>query len=170
LSTTSILEADIPEITPVQIDEFHGWISQLAGERAGNIFSWILGGVPQHGFYAGNGTNDAWIVWQSYNYVFGDGSTIDRSEEGANLIQGLFIKYRSNYADDPLRIWPREAADWNAFFHDLGSVGGLTNQILNHLTFAQREITDFLNGADIFHLVSGPFRGLPSPAEDWLLA
>ena len=54
--------------------------------------------------------------------------------------------YLAQFPSDPLNLMPQEPADWNAFFHDLFSFGGLGPEVLNHLTFAQREFTDFLNG------------------------
>lgn len=65
--------------------------------------------------------------------------------------------YRHNFPNDPLNIWPNEPSDWNALMHDLGSFGGLIPEAWNHLVYAYREFQDFLEGADLFHLFSGPF-------------
>lgn len=41
--------------------------------------------------------------------------------------------------------------------HNLGSWGGLIPEAWNHLVYSFNEFLDFIGGADLFHLFSGPF-------------
>ena len=65
---------------------FDFWITQLAGSGASGLFGWIYSLVPGHARYAGNGTNDVWVVWQAYNNVFGNQTVILRDQAALILL------------------------------------------------------------------------------------
>jgi len=76
-------------MTPEQRAAYEIWLASLIDQNGATPIGWLYQQVPQDGRYAGNGENDAWIVWQAYNNVFGNGQEIGRNEQGAELIQSL---------------------------------------------------------------------------------
>lgn len=144
------------QVNSVQQNLYYATLANLTGQNSFFNLDWI----PTYGRYNGNGANDAWIAWQAWNYVAGDGRTLVRGPEDAAYIRAAMAEYiRQHPTDDPYGLKPIDQTDWNGFNHDLNSFGGAVTHIIGNITYAVGNLVQTLLTGNLYALASVPFIG-----------
>ncbi|WP_439470999.1 hypothetical protein [Brevundimonas sp.] len=144
------------QVNSVQQNLYYATLANLTGQDSFFNLDWI----PTYGRYNGNGANDAWIRWQAWNYVNGDGRTLVRGPEDAAYIRAAMAEYiRQHPNDDPYGLKPVDQTDWNGFNHDLSSFGGAVTHIIGNITYAVGNLVQTLLTGNLYALASVPFIG-----------